>query len=103
LSAAAYLAVAQCFAALRSIRLQQDAYFQQLLRWIFAGTDQAIKLLALCRAELHDIFLYGDFFGGREPTLSKRYGSIDSTILLTVNDGGTSFRTTAACQLHQLI
>jgi hypothetical protein len=49
--------------------------------------DQAIKLLSLCRAELHDIFLYGDLFGGYESAPSERCGAIDSMILLTVNDG----------------
>ena len=82
------LAVTQCFTALRGIRLQQDACFHQLLRWMLAGMDQAIKLLSLCRAELHDLFLYGDFFGGHESGPSERCGAIDSKNLLTVNDGG---------------
>src|SRR5271165_6484171 len=36
---------------------------------------------------LHDILLYGDLFGGHESAPSLRCGAIDSTILLTVNDG----------------
>jgi hypothetical protein len=54
---------------------------------MLAGMDQAIKLFPLRRAELHDIFLYGDLFGGHESAPSLRYGAIDSDILLTVNDG----------------
>jgi hypothetical protein len=60
------LAVAQCFAGLAGIRLQQDARLHQLLRRVLAGMDQAIELLSLRRAELHDVLLHGDFFRGHE-------------------------------------
>ena len=81
-------AVAPSFASFPGVGLQQDACLHQRPCGMFAGMDQAIQPLSLLRAELHDIFLYGDLFGGHESTPSLRYGGIDSQIILTVNDGG---------------
>jgi hypothetical protein len=58
----------QCLTRLTGVGLQQDACFHQLLRRMLASADQTIELLALCRAELHDILLYGDRLGGLEST-----------------------------------
>ena len=69
------------------VGLQQDAGLHQPLCGVFAAMDHAIQPLPLFRAELHDILLYGDLFGGHELAPSLRYGAIDLDILLTVNDG----------------
>jgi hypothetical protein len=71
-------------------RMREDACLHQLLRWMLAGMDKAIKLLPLRRTELYNIFLHCDLFGGQGSAPSLRYGSIDSDILLIVNDGGAS-------------
>src|SRR5260370_20327276 len=81
-------AVAQAFARIRYVRLQEDPRLRQQLGGTIAFADQLVESIAFLRVEPDHVFLDGNLFPGHESPPSLPCCDRDSEIPVMINDGG---------------